>query len=73
LAIQIDDLRDDQGAVSEERVTAAIDQVLEQRPHWAKAAPEPEPTGPRHPEVHNGARETVSRKLSFGEALKNAR
>jgi hypothetical protein len=73
LAVQLDDLHDDQGALSEERINAAIDQVLEQRPHWGKAPPEPE-FGSRHPEFHNGARETVhERKFSFGEALKNAR
>lgn len=72
LAVSLDDLRDDSGAVSAEKASAAIDAVLEQRPHWRKAEPEPEL--PRHPDVHNGARAPAPEPpLSFGTALKNSR
>ena len=72
LAVKLDDLRDEQGAISKARVNAAIDDVLRDRPHWGKPEPQPEApgtrtctTGPRPPEPPPAP--------SFGEFLKNAR
>lgn len=45
LAVSMDDLRDEQGALSTERTIAAIDAVLADRPHWAK--PDEKPASPR--------------------------
>jgi hypothetical protein len=73
LAVSMDDLRDERGALSTERTIAASDAVLADRPHWAK--PEEKPASPRMPNLHNGARRAAREpeKLSFGTALKNAR
>lgn len=51
--VNIDDLRDDTGAVDPDKVTAACDQIVAQRPHWRKSRiPKPDPRqGPQgvHP------------------------
>ena len=62
LAVQLDDLRNDDGALDSEKVEAARDRVLVDRPHWRH-----QPT----PQFDGGARESaVETKPSFGEALK---
>ncbi len=69
----MDDLRDDQGKVSPERVNEAIDGLLEERPHWSKPEPEPEPPDNGYPDLHGGARQSPpSPGPSFGEMLKRA-
>jgi hypothetical protein len=76
LAVSLDDLRGDDGLLDSDRAAAAITDVLNQRPHWAKATPEPEPEGPApHPDHHHGPRGTAQepKPLSFGKELKGAR
>lgn len=59
------DLRDDDGALDQEKVTARIEALIEERPHWAKAAPATFPSGVR------GV--PTSGTPSFGERIKAAR
>ena len=64
LAVDLDDLRDEDGRLDTEKVKAARDRVLADRPHWRQPAPR----------FDGGAREQEpdTSSPSFGEALKNA-
>jgi hypothetical protein len=59
--------------VSVECAQAEFERIQDAKPDWVKAPSGPEPV-PRHPDVHNGVRESISdRRLSFGGSLKSAR
>lgn len=63
LAVSLDDLRADDGTVDQEKVTAALEQVATDRPHWRK---------PAYTDFDGGVRgRAVSPAPSFGEALKH--
>lgn len=64
LAVQLDDLRDEDGALDKAKIEAARDRVLADRPHWRKPAPN----------FDGGARESAPDPSgpSFGAALKKA-
>jgi hypothetical protein len=63
LAVQLDELRDDVGALDPEKVKAARERVLPERPHWRQPSPS----------FDGGAREPVRKGgPNFGEAIKRA-
>lgn len=64
----LDDLRSEDGSLDQEHVEQHLDALLEQRPHLAKRQ---EPAGPRHPDLHQGARHTAE-EPSFGKFLKDS-
>ena len=62
LAVQLDDLRDEQGALDPAKVKAARDRILSEHPHWREPGPS----------FDGGAREPAPAPgPSFGEALKS--
>lgn len=62
LAVELADLRGDDGAIDREKVQAALEQVATDRPHWIK---------PPYTAFDGGVRgRAVSPAPSFGEALK---
>jgi hypothetical protein len=67
-ATSLDEMRGDDGLIDPAKATAAMDEALQQKPHWRKPPSEPEP--PEFPELHQGAREPVEEKPSFGAVLK---
>jgi hypothetical protein len=70
LVTEVDALRGEDGALDHDKVNAAIDHALRERPHWAK--PEPEPPRALHPDLHAGPRSMPeSEQTSFGRELKN--
>jgi hypothetical protein len=74
LLVDLNDLRGDDGIISAEKAQAALEHVVTERPHFAKAAAPaaPEP-GSHHPQVHGGARAPEPTPLSFGAELKAVR
>jgi hypothetical protein len=62
--VSLDDLRDEQGAVDEAKVKAALDQVLTAHPHWRDKSRTGFGGGARQDQDVEGP--------SFGEALKGA-
>lgn len=66
LTTQLDDLRGENGQVDPELVTAAVEKVVEERPHWAKQQ--------RRADFGQGVRSADHgrQRASFGEGLKNA-
>ena len=64
LSTSIADLRSDDGALDAEKVTAELDKITTERPHWRKQSP--------RPEVHQGARREVPEAPSFGQTVKRA-
>lgn len=73
LAVNLDDLRADDGLLDADKAQAAITKVLEDRPHWRKPEPPPVEAAPGHPDVHAGPRPPEPTPLSFGQALRGAR
>lgn len=61
LGHSLEDFRGEDGEVDAERVTAAVDALLESKPHWGQRAV---------PDLHVGVRPLVPGKPSFGEHLK---
>lgn len=45
-ALDLDDFINDTGDIDEQAIRSALDELLERKPHWAKAQP---PEGPRRP------------------------
>jgi hypothetical protein len=76
LVVDVDQLREDDGSLSSEKVGAAVDRVLAERPHWAKSQPESEPepdNGRTYPDFHGGARTPPAPPPpSFGDLLKRS-
>ena len=71
-ATPIEELRGDDGLIDPEKAEAAMNAVLEQKPHWRKEPEEPEPE-PGFPEVHQGPRGSPEPPApSFGEQLKDS-
>ncbi len=65
-ATNLDDLRDESGAVDWQVVDQAIVDLIQRKPHYAKPAPPIPPTA----DLHAGPRQTVPRPPSLGEAMK---
>jgi hypothetical protein len=63
LAVELKDLRDENGELDAEKVSERVDAVLADRPHWRK-------TGPV--DFGGGVRRPIQRSASIGQAFKNA-
>ena len=64
LTVEMNDLRDDAGEVDPAKVTAAIDQAVQERPHWRRAA---------RVDFDAGVRSAPQpQRPSFGQTLKDA-
>ena len=61
LMTQLAELRDEEGALDQERIGERVDQVLEQRPHWR--------VGPK-PNFQSGVRPPIPQPKTLGEAFK---
>jgi hypothetical protein len=71
-ATPIEELRGDDGLIDPEKAEAAMNAVLEQKPHWRKEPEEPEPE-PGFPDVHQGPRGSQEPPApSFGAQLKDS-
>lgn len=66
VATNLDELRDDDGALDPELVKAQITDALDRKPHWRRV---PDPP----PDLHAGVRPIVEAGPSFGAALKGRR
>lgn len=63
LAVSVDDLRGEDGAIDREKLDAALEQVASDKPHWIKAA---------YTDFDAGVRgRAVTAAPSFGQALKD--
>lgn len=63
LAVQLDDLRDEQRALDPAKIKAARERVLKEHPHWREPAPD----------FSGGARQSEPpSRPSFGDAVKQA-
>lgn len=65
LTVKLDDLRDDDGDVDVDRVGERVQQLLSEKPHWAKSQAPP-------PNFSSGVRQPLKRQSSLGDAFKNA-
>ena len=65
--VTVDDVLDDQGDIDDDKVHAAVDGLLEQRPHWA--APKPEPHK-RHTGLTSGAGRPRTPPSNWAAALR---
>jgi hypothetical protein len=63
--VELAELRDADGGLDEARITAAVADVLQRKPHWANQVPPA-------PDLHQGARPVPPEKPSFGRALRKA-
>jgi hypothetical protein len=71
-ATPIEELRGEDGLIDPEKAEQAMNQVLEQKPHWRKEPEEPEEER-GFPEVHQGARQSPEEPTpSFGDQLKQS-
>jgi hypothetical protein len=64
-AVELGELRDEDGALDESKVRAALDDLVQRKPHWRK------PTEPLV-DLHAGVRQTAPEAPSFGGDLKRA-
>ena len=66
LTAQLSDVRDEDGELDSEKLSARIDETLDQRPHWAKSAP----SIPAN--FSSGVRKPIQKPRTIGDAFKNA-
>lgn len=63
LAVQLADLRDEDGQLDQEKINDRTEQVLADRPHWSKTS---------RPDFSSGARTPIKPPKSIGSAFKQA-
>jgi hypothetical protein len=69
----VDEMRGDDGLIDREKAEAAMNAVLEQKPHWRRAPAEPGPEPEPFPAVHQGPRSSPEPPApSFGAQLKDS-
>lgn len=65
LTVQLAELRDEDGELDSDKISARLDQLTAEKPHWRKT------TGPP-PNFSSGVRSPIKKPATIGEAFKNA-